>query len=289
MKLLDSPSSWSFIYGMENIIIFSDLDGTLLDHHSYSYHAAMPALELIAEKGIPLILTSSKSLAEIKEIQEGLNLQHPFIVENGGAICLPKGYFESPNDLPVVEDFLIKFLGPSYDEILQVLRKIQAEGDYSFRGFNDITVEEVMSLTGLSFEKAQKAKARLCSEPIVWEDTAGRLARFEAALKDHNFKLLKGGRFYHLMGDTDKGNAVRCLMALYGEKHPGDEFTTIGVGDSPNDIEMLREVDIPILVKRPDNTYIDIEIEKEIVYAAGVGPEGWNKAVLEILSGLAED
>lgn len=270
---------------MEKMIIFSDLDGTLLDHHTYSFRAAKPALELMAERRIPLILTSSKSLAEIKEIQEELNLHHPFIVENGGAICIPKEYFKSLNNLPVVEGFLIMFLGPSYDEILQTLQKIKEKGEYSFRGFNDIRVEEVISLTGLDFDKARKAKTRLCSEPIIWEDSAEKLRQFEQALKKYDFKLLKGGRFYHLMGNTDKGNAVRYLMELYKEKYPGIQSTTVGVGDSPNDIEMLRQVDIPILVKRPDNTYIDITMKKEIVYAEGIGPQGWNKAIQEVLSG----
>ncbi|NIW78738.1 MAG: HAD-IIB family hydrolase, partial [Calditrichae bacterium] len=222
---------------MEKIIVFSDLDGTLLDHNNYSFDAAKPALELIAEKKIPLILSSSKSLAEIKEIQNELKLQHPFIVENGGAICIPQGYFKTEEDFELVESFLIKFLGPSYDDILQTLETIKEDSNFSFKGFNDIAVEEIMSLTDLPFDKAQQAKTRLCSEPVIWQDTLEKLPEFEDALKAHEYKLLKGGRFYHLMGNTDKGNGVRHLMKFYRKKYPKDQFVTIGVGDSPNDVD----------------------------------------------------
>jgi mannosyl-3-phosphoglycerate phosphatase len=119
---------------------------------------------------------------------------------------------------------------------------------------------------------------------LVWEDSQENLTKFENALKKYDCKLLKGGRFYHLMGNTDKGNGVRHLMKLYREKYSENEFVTIGIGDSPNDIDMLSAVNIPILVKRPDNSYIDIPIKNKLVYADGVGPIGWNMAIQEVLT-----
>ena len=117
---------------MNRYIIFTDLDATLLDHDSYSFEAAIPALNVIKEKEIPLILTSSKSLAEIAEVQNELGIQHPFIVENGGAICLPHEYFKLEEGLPIVNGFRIKFLGPSYKEILQDLSEIKQKTSFRF-------------------------------------------------------------------------------------------------------------------------------------------------------------
>ena len=51
---------------MAKIIVFTDLDGTLLHPRTYSFEAAMPALKLIKEKDVPLILCSSKTRAEIE-------------------------------------------------------------------------------------------------------------------------------------------------------------------------------------------------------------------------------
>lgn len=96
--------------------------------------------------------------------------------------------------------------------------------------------------------------------------------------------MLKGGRFYHLMGNTDKGKAVSHLVRLFKNKYPNDQFQTIGIGDSPNDIGLLNEVSIPVLVQRPDGTYIGGPFEGKVVYADGKGPVGWNRAITEILT-----
>jgi len=71
---------------MAKIIVFTDLDGTLLHPKTYSFDAAMPALKLIKEKDIPLILCSSKTRAEIEVYRKKLDNQHPFVSENGGGI-----------------------------------------------------------------------------------------------------------------------------------------------------------------------------------------------------------
>ena len=71
---------------MAKIIVFTDLDGTLLHPRTYSFEAAMPALKLIKEKDVPLILCSSKTRAEIEVYRKKLDNQHPFVSENGGGI-----------------------------------------------------------------------------------------------------------------------------------------------------------------------------------------------------------
>lgn len=269
---------------MEKVIIFSDLDGTLLDHNSYSYEPAKPALQLIASSEIPLILTSSKTLSEIVEIQRQLEINQPFIVENGGAVCVPPEYFERPTKRKVIRNFEIDFLGPCYQDILEDLSELKQHSGFRFKGFDEMSIEEIMSLTELPRPKAASAKDRLCSEPLVWKDTPQNLEEFTGLLRKRGLKLLKGGRFYHLMGDTDKGKAVSYLTDLYKTKYPHHRFQTVGIGDSPNDVEMLNRVNIPVLVQRPDGTYIDIPAIKKVVYADGPGPVGWNKAVMEILT-----
>ena len=75
------------------LVVFTDLDGALLDYETYSFSAASEALELLRRHEIPVVLCSSKTHAEIEHIQLDLRLRHPFISENGGAIFLPRGYF----------------------------------------------------------------------------------------------------------------------------------------------------------------------------------------------------
>lgn len=69
---------------MPHLLVFTDLDGTLLDHHTYSWQPARPALERLDGLKIPLILCSSKTSPEMLGLRAELGNRHPFIVENGG-------------------------------------------------------------------------------------------------------------------------------------------------------------------------------------------------------------
>jgi len=71
-------------------LIFTDLDGTLLDHDTYGWEEALPALDLCRRLGVPVILVSSKTRAEMDVLQNRLGLSAPFISENGGGIFFPK-------------------------------------------------------------------------------------------------------------------------------------------------------------------------------------------------------
>ena len=64
------------------LIIFTDLDGTLLDWYTYSFEHSQTALRLIKGKGVPLILSSSKNRAEIEVYRRRLENNHPFVSEN---------------------------------------------------------------------------------------------------------------------------------------------------------------------------------------------------------------
>ena len=49
---------------MKRWLVFTDLDGTLLDE-SYSWDLAQPAIDLLRSASIPIILNSSKTVAEM--------------------------------------------------------------------------------------------------------------------------------------------------------------------------------------------------------------------------------
>ncbi len=60
---------------------------------------------------------------------------------------------------------------------------------------------------------------------------------------------------------------------------------TIGLGDGLNDVALLREVDYPVLVRQAGGGYEEGVVVKNLIRADGIGPRGWNKAVLEIIDG----
>ena len=60
-------------------LVFTDLDGTLLDHDTYGWEAASPALAQCRERGIPIVLVSSKTRAEMDNLRRRMGLSMPFI------------------------------------------------------------------------------------------------------------------------------------------------------------------------------------------------------------------
>ncbi len=169
-------------------------------------------------------------------------------------------------------------LGAPYDNLRSALRGIGSKTGCKVVGFGDMSVEEVAHDVGLDRASARLARMREYDEPFVVPD----LACVEAVLGEieaRGLRHTRGGRYFHLTGDNDKGRAVSLLAALFEQEY--GTVTTVGLGDSTNDLPMLAATDIPILVQKPDGSYE--KADPEVMHADGVGPEGWNQAVNQIL------
>jgi len=260
-------------------IIITDLDGTLLHPKTYSYEEARPALEEIRKRDIPLVLCSSKTRAEIEVYRKRLKNRDPFIVENGGAVFIPLGYFAFLDNSSRKGNYLVSVLGKPYDEIRKEFAQLREDLHINVKGFGDMSVEEIAALTGLSREEASLAKQREFGEPFLFAQ--GPEERFFRAFEERGLSWTQG-RFFHLMGDHDKGRAVRLLRRWFVRKY--GTIITIGLGDGLNDLPLLREVDRPVLVRKEDGSYDERIDIPSLVRADGVGPSGWNRAVLDLVT-----
>lgn len=267
---------------MENYIIITDMDGTLLDASTYSFSAAETALELIRERGVPLVLCSSKTRAEIEFYRKSLGNTDPFISENGGGVFVPKEYFPFETGGRADDGYEVITLGTPYDKLREAFFDIQKKTGITARGFGDMDARDVAVLAGLSTEEAELAKLREFDEPFVIEPGASERV-FIKGVEEAGLRWTKGGRFYHLMGDNDKGKAVDVLLGFYGRARR--YVRTVGLGDSPNDIPLLEAVDIPVLVQKEDGRYASGVNIDGLVRADGVGPVGWNKFIKKLLRG----
>lgn len=272
--------------GKRNLVVFTDLDGTLLDSATYSFDAACEALAALRNRKIPLVLVSSKTRAEIEPIRLQLDNQHPFIVENGGAVVIPAQYFPFPLTDAVLRgnDHIVE-LGTAYPLLRRALKEIQQLLGRELRGYGDMPVDEIAARTGLSTEQAQLSKQRDYDEPFVIEGPAFPENRLVEAINARGLRYTKGDRFHHLMGPHDKGRAVKYLIRCYRQQ-AGDALgalNTAGLGNSLNDLPMLEVVDCPILVQLPNGSYeAGIDLPK-LIRAPAPGPIGWNLAVLSLL------
>lgn len=263
-------------------IVFTDLDGTLLDSQTYSYGKSLAAIDRLETSGIPLVFCSAKTRAEQEVYRREMKLFHPFIVENGGAIFIPRDYFPFAFDYhKAVDDLLVIELAIPRNTVTRLLAQIARENHFRFRAFKDMSASEVAQITGLSLEAARLAKQREYDEPVEFQSSGEKdISEFLGKLREAGLNWSYGGRLYHIMGGGGKGKAVEILSALY--RKMWGRIKTIGLGNGLNDLSMLSQVDIPFLVQRRDHTWEDVDLPG-LHKVQAVGPEGWTQAITEIL------
>jgi mannosyl-3-phosphoglycerate phosphatase family protein len=263
---------------MRKLIIFSDLDGTLLHPRTYSFEKAQQALDRVKECGIPLVLVSSKTRAELEVWRGRLANRHPFIVENGGGIFVPEGYFPFPVEGVAHEGYHVVPLGMPYESVRRRFADLRMKLGAAVQGFGDMTLREVMDLTGLTQEDAHLAMRRDFDEPFIFEGRTDE--RFLQAIEGTGLRWTRG-RLYHIMGDHHKGRAVTMLCHMY--KQQFGPLETIGIGDGLNDLQFLLAVDRPVLVRKPSDSLERQMRIPGLIRTAAEGPAGWNEAVMELL------
>jgi mannosyl-3-phosphoglycerate synthase len=324
-----------------NKVVFTDIDGTLIDINTAEYGKKTRGLiSSLKEKNIPLILASAKTWLEQNKIREDLGLSDPFIVENGGAIVIPKGYFvESAlkdiqyssrqaeervkkvrngnqiirKDMRLIDDTEFKHddgrtktpltlttvtvieLGKPVDNIRAKLSAIRKKYTINFKGVADVSVEELSNIVSMPIEQAKRMADRRYGETILQIERKD-VARLIKYAKDEGMRAIHGGRFFDVTIGNDKGKAVEILRNLFKNKFH-DDVTFFGIGDSTNDVSMLNLMDVPILVQKPDRSWLDYEIKipenvdssnisnnnNNIIKINGIGPNGWENAVHKII------
>lgn len=260
-------------------IVVTDLDGTLLDHEGYSWEGAREAIRALEERGVPLIFCTSKTRAETLVLREATGNQHPFIVENGGAIYFPAKPFRAAlPDAPESDGLLAMVLGTPYASLVDTLADAAREAHCEVHGFAGATVEQVAEWCGFSLAEAALAKRREFDEPFLLG--AGNPEFLIAAIEARGLRWTRGGRFWHILGANDKGVAVRTLRNVY--ESFGAPVNVAALGDSPNDLPMLREADNPILMPSPQLDALRQALPQAKL-APAPGSAGWGRAILEAI------
>ncbi len=227
-------------------IIFADIDGTIVDA-DYSFRETEPIIKQLLEQGAILVFCSSKTKSEIEFYQKKLNVEGPFVVENGGAIYIPKGYFcfsipgaKSTSEYDIIE------LGMPYSLVREKLAKACTKAGVSIVGFGDMSVDKVAANSMLPLPLAVLAKKRMYDEPFVMNQKDR--TRLEEAVKAEGLTLTTGDKYLHVGGNTDKGKGTAILKQLFQKKY--GKIMTYGIGNSQNDLPMLSAVNVPMLVRR---------------------------------------
>ncbi len=252
------------------LMVFTDLDGTLIDHETYSHAAALPALGALRDLSAGLVLASSKTAPEVSALRQEIGAElWPAIVENGAG-ALPPFVTQCPD-------------AGQYDAVRSALDAVPLDLRALFCGFGDVSTDRVAQMTGLTPKAAVLAQQRSFSEPGIWSGTAAQKQSFLDALSEEGIVAQQGGRFLTLSFGRNKVDQMRTIIAAYEPRY------TIALGDAPNDIAMLEYADIGIVVANPAHPtlpHLKTEDAGRIVRTQQAGPAGWNTAVFDAIARL---
>lgn len=247
-------------------VIFSDLDGTLLDHHGYTFAPAAAVLQTLARLDVPVVLASSKTAAEMRRIAADMPgvARWPFICENGAGVIWPDQVADAGRQ--------------DWCRLREAMDGLPADLRTCLTGFGDLGVEGIAKATGLSFDAAELAGQRRFSEPCLWTGDDAALARLRAALEAQGIKAQQGGRFLTLGFGRTKADRMDEMRRALGAE------LTIALGDAPNDRDMIAAADIGVVIPNPDGASpTGFAPAADIRTAPYAGPEGWAAAVTAIL------
>ena len=274
----------------EHTIVFSALEGALLQPGSCETKEILHALDLLHRDNIPLIITSERTIAETMEIIRQLDLTHPFIAECGAVLAVPANCFQTEfNYHRKLDDwFIIEFGLPAF-EVYKVLNEIRQKHNVKFeclRACSDLEPEEVNTpLTQPEFKKYCK---REYSIAIRIPANNNHRDDFIARIDDLHLRIKEKDDLLIITADHDEGTAMRFLTQIYREEYDTDDIVTIGIGSTWMDAPMLYTVDKPVLIRQSDGLFDGRIGRRNMKFTRYPGQVGWNQALITLLTGEEE-
>lgn len=263
-------------------LIFTDLDGTLLDHESYSPRPADTLIKQLHDANIARVMpVTSKTQAELKWLDRAVSFNGSVkISENGSVIHAPHGFPFSGQHTPKT-----LVLGVAYQTILSAVAALPDHLRQNISGFADMDAAAVARRTGLPLEDAVRAKERQATEPFLWSGTLTEMDELKQKMAEAGIKIQQGGRFFHFTGAATKEQAVERVTSAYRKNEQERTYVTIALGDGPNDLNMIEAADYGVIIPNANGAAVHSGLPS-VHTAEKPGPESWVLSVTQILQEL---
>ncbi|MDA9726165.1 HAD-IIB family hydrolase [Candidatus Pelagibacter sp.] len=251
------------------VLIFTDLDGSLLHRDTFKFDEIKDYLKQIISKGICIIPNSSKTDNEILEFNNELGTNMPYISENGASI----------NGLDLLNKELPQQLILSRDKkiLLDVFKKtVSLNLQNKCKWLTEMDEKNQSLILGLDRQKLKNALDRKYTIPFIFNGSKNEKKELSRILKKKGIFLQEGGRVIHLTDRVNKAKALQVFVRFF--KKINKNVKTIAVGDNYNDLDMLKTSDLPCLVFNDKFTMDEIPINNLII-TNKPSPEGWTDVI----------
>jgi mannosyl-3-phosphoglycerate phosphatase len=266
------------------IVLFSDPD-TLRADGIPGWATTRRVVSTLNDQSVAVVLWGNETRAEMELIQSDLNLDHPFISENGGGLFVPHRYFhDPPTGGRAAPNYQVVDFGKPYYQVAEALREIADRVGVQVMGFSHMSIEDVARNCGLSLAQARLAKLREYDEPFrILNADPATYSRICGALRRFALRCFTHEAFHHATGVVDKGQSVRTLAALYRRAYEGSVLT-IGLARTSSETCLLQAVDIPMVMQ---SDAVDApRLARKVPTARLIrinGAHAWYDAILQVL------
>jgi mannosyl-3-phosphoglycerate phosphatase family protein len=262
-------------------MILTDVDGVLCHAETRSVADARAAVGLLERQDVPVVLYSERSAAELVWLQHELDIREPFICESGAAVYIPRDYFvQLPRTSGNTGDWEVIEFGAPYATVVAALRRVAAALQIPIVGLDDLGAVQLSRELAMPVSDADRALSRQYDARfrLLTSDPAARPRLFNA-MRAAGYRCFSGPKYDHATGVRDPRAAIRLVISLY--RSYWDSLIVIGLGDNATDHGLLREVDVPIIVRNDGIDQLPLlrRVPKAYLTRAA-GPAGWREAVL---------
>ena len=251
------------------ILIFTDLDGSLLHRDTFKFDEIKNYLKKLLKQGIFIIPNTSKTEKEILEFNKELGVSLPYISENGAAI----------NGLDLLNSNLPKelILSREKDNLTKIFEKtVPVDLQNKCKWLNEMDKKKQSLIFGLVNEKLKMALDRKYTIPFIFEGNKSEKNELHKIVKNNSLALQEGGRVINLTDKVNKAKALNVFVRFF--KKNNKNVKTIAVGDNYNDLDMLKTSDFPCLVFNDKFTLDEIPINN-LITTNKPSPEGWTDVI----------
>ncbi|MCS2171681.1 mannosyl-3-phosphoglycerate phosphatase-related protein [Scandinavium sp. TWS1a] len=257
------------------LIVFTDVEGTLLDSHTQLWEPARDWLLRLKQHNVPVVLCSSKTAVEMMLLQKELELgAQPLIAENGAVIQLAADWQNE-------EDYPRLITGSPHEEIQRILQQLRENDGFKFTTFSDVNEQTISEWTGMNLRHAELSRLHEASETLIWRDTDEKMLEFTTTLSSLGLQFVQGARFWHVLDERGgKAQAITWLLSRYQERE-GFRRVSIGLGDGPNDAPLLDATDYAVVVKGLNREGVRLKDDspQRVFHTRESGPNGWREGL----------
>ena len=258
------------------VVIFTDLDGSLLHRDTFKFDSIKDYIVSLVNNGIIIIPNSSKTEKEIENFNTELGVDLPYISENGSSIYglnLINKHFPNKIILSREKEELLKIFNDKVPE--QIKNKCIQISKMSKK------VQE--NILGKKDERLKDALDRKYTLPFLFKGDRNEKNRLLKLLNTNSLTLQEGGRVSNLCDNVNKVKSMNRVVKIL--KKIEEKIITIAVGDNYNDLDMLKNCDIPCLVFNDQFKLDQINIDN-LIFSNKPSPEGWADVIKKALAKL---